>query len=66
MSSSWLQVIFFVMAILAIIYCVSLLKSGRLNLSKDNIGHSMTTLGVLALFILGVIWICMRVLHIGT
>jgi hypothetical protein len=42
------------------------LRNGQIRFNKDDINNSAFTLGILAIFILFVIWICMRILHINT
>lgn len=53
-----------VIAIGALIFYM--LSSGKIRFNKDDINNSAFTLGILAIFILFVIWICMRILHINT
>lgn len=63
--NSWMQTIFIIGAVLMVIYGVFLIKSGRIHFSKESLSSSAFTFGVLAVFLLVVIWICMRVLGIS-
>jgi hypothetical protein len=53
-----------IIAIGALIFYM--LRSGKIRFNKGDINQSAFTLGILAIVILFVIWICMRILHIST
>ena len=61
-----MQALFVIGAIAMAALLFYMIRSGRIRFRKGDVGNSAFTLGILALFILLVIYICMRVLHIST
>ena len=59
----WEQILFIIGAGLMVFWGWSLYKRGALNLSRENTGKSLSTLGFLALFLLGVIVIAIKFLN---
>ena len=60
-----MQILFLIGAVAMIFLGFYLIRNGRLRFTKEDLSNSATTLGLLALFLIMVIWICIKMLHGG-
>lgn len=60
------QLLAVVGVVLILLFTLYQLKAGNIRFKKDDANRSFYTLGIVALFLLLVLWICMKVLHINT